>query len=185
MEFLLLVASFVVVVLATFAAFARRYRRCPSDKILVVYGKIGGHGLSARCHHGGAAFIWPIIQDYQFLELTPIPIEIKLEGALSQQNIRVNTPSTFTVGISTEPGVMENAAERVDVAGLVGDVLDVHVDQAQADLLQLDLDAVRDVLDQLVAVGVDRLDGHRGDDHAHLSEDDVARQQFDCAQFQT
>ncbi len=113
MEFLLLVASFVVVVLATFAAFARRYRRCPSDKVLVVYGKIGGHGLSARCHHGGAAFIWPIIQDYQFLELTPIPIEIKLEGALSQQNIRVNTPSTFTVGISTEPGVMENAAERL------------------------------------------------------------------------
>ena len=113
MEFLLLVASFVVVVLATFAAFARRYRRCPSDKILVVYGKIGGGGLSARCHHGGAAFIWPIIQDYQFLELTPIPIEIKLEGALSQQNIRVNTPSTFTVGISTEPGVMENAAERL------------------------------------------------------------------------
>ena len=109
----MLVASFVVVVLATFAAFARRYRRCPSDKILVVYGKIGGHGLSARCHHGGAAFIWPIIQDYQFLELTPIPIEIKLAGALSAQNIRVNTPSTFTVGISTEPGVMENAAERL------------------------------------------------------------------------
>ena len=116
MEFLFLVGTLVLVLVATLAAFATRYRRCPSDKILVVYGKIAGggaEGLSARCYHGGAAFVWPVIQDYQFLDLTPIPIEIKLEGALSQQNIRVNTPSTFTVGISTEPGVMENAAERI------------------------------------------------------------------------
>ncbi len=59
------------------------------------------------------SFIWPIIQDYQFLDLTPMPIEINLQGALSKQNIRVNTPSTFTVGVATEPGVMENAAERL------------------------------------------------------------------------
>ena len=113
MEYLILAASLVVVLFGTLFAMARRYRRCPSDKVLVVYGKIGGGGHSAKCLHGGAAFIWPLIQDYQYLDLTPIPIEIKLEGALSQQNIRVNTPATFTVGISTEPGVMENAAERM------------------------------------------------------------------------
>jgi flotillin len=93
-----------------------RYRRCPSDKILVVYGKISKTGdelRSAKCYHGGAAFILPVFQGYQYLDLTPNPIEINLQGALSQQNIRVNTPSTFTVGISTEPGVMGNAAERL------------------------------------------------------------------------
>lgn len=114
--FLFLVAGGIFAVFVTVISFASRYKRCPSDKILVVYGKISGGGvggLHARCIHGGAAFVWPVIQDYQFLDLTPIPIDIKLEGALSQQNIRVNTPSTFTVGISTEPGVMENAAERV------------------------------------------------------------------------
>lgn len=108
----------VLVMLITFFSIASRYKRCPSDQILVVYGKVSGkgaagRGLSAKCYHGGAAFIWPIFQNSQFLDLTPIPIEIRLEGALSQQNIRINTPSTFTVGISTEPGVMENAAERV------------------------------------------------------------------------
>ncbi len=94
----------------------RRYKRCPSDQILVVYGKVGskdGVGKSARCIHGGAAFIWPIIQSYQFLDLTPIPIVVDLKNALSRQNIRVNVPSRFMVGISTEPGVMENAAERL------------------------------------------------------------------------
>lgn len=92
--------------------FIRRYKRCPSDRILVVYGKVGG-GESAKCIHGGAAFIMPVIQDYEFLDLTPISIEVNLINALSKQNIRVNVPSRFTIGISTEPGVMQNAAERL------------------------------------------------------------------------
>ena len=79
---------------------------------LVVYGKVSG-GESAKCIHGGAAFIFPVIQDYQFLDLTPISIEVNLVNALSKQNIRVNVPSRFTIGISTEPGIMQNAAERL------------------------------------------------------------------------
>ncbi|PID68934.1 MAG: flotillin [Flavobacteriia bacterium] len=90
----------------------RRYKRCPSDQILVVYGKTGGE-RSAKTIHGGAAFIWPIIQDYAFLDLTPMSIEVNLTNALSKQNIRVNVPSRFTIGISTEPSVMQNAAERL------------------------------------------------------------------------
>lgn len=94
----------------------RRYKRCPSDRILVVYGRVNSGtegGRSAKCIHGGAAFIWPVIQDYEFLDLTPISIEVSLTNALSRQNIRVDVPSRFTVGISTEPGVMNNAAERL------------------------------------------------------------------------
>jgi len=112
LEYLILIGGIIVVFFSIVVALAARYKKCPSDRILVVYGKVGA-GKSAQCYHGGAAFIWPIIQDYQFLTLTPLPIDIKLEGALSKQNIRVNTPSTFTVGISTEPGVVENAAERL------------------------------------------------------------------------
>lgn len=112
----ILAIGFVVLFFFSGIFVASRYERCPSDKILVVYGKVGGKGDergSAKCYHGGGVFVVPIFQDYQFLDLTPIPIEINLQGALSRQNIRVNTPSTFTVGISIEPGVMENAAERI------------------------------------------------------------------------
>ena len=101
----------VVVVFITIAAVIRRYRRCPSDKILVVYGKTGGG--SARCIHGGGKFIWPIIQDYAYLNLTPISIDANLTNALSRQNIRVDVPCRFTVGISTESDSMNNAAERL------------------------------------------------------------------------
>ena len=94
-----------------------RYRRCPSDKIMVIYGKVGtnkdGSARSAKCIHGGAAFVWPVIQSYEYLDLTPISINVDLANALSHQNIRVDVPSRFTVGISTEPGTMQNAAERL------------------------------------------------------------------------
>jgi len=102
----------VLAIVVIFVTLIKRYKRCPSDRILVVYGKVGG-GQSAKCIHGGAAFIFPVIQDYQFLDLTPISIEVNLINALSKQNIRVNVPSRFTIGISTEPGIMQNAAERL------------------------------------------------------------------------
>lgn len=91
---------------------AGRYKRCPSDKILVVYGKVG-EGQSSNCIHGGGALIWPLIQDYQYLSLTPLTINIDLRNALSMQNIRINVPSTFTVGVSTASSIMNNAAERL------------------------------------------------------------------------
>ncbi|MGI9014702.1 MAG: flotillin family protein [Phycisphaerales bacterium] len=91
---------------------ATRYKRCPSNRILVKYGRVGG-SQAAKCTHGGGAFIWPLIQDYAYLSLEPLVIEIPLEGALSLNNIRVNVPSTFTVGISTDPVLMNNAAERL------------------------------------------------------------------------
>jgi len=106
-----------VVLLSTIILILSRYRKCPSDKVMVIYGKVGsdteGLARSARCIHGGAAFIIPVLQSYQYLDLTPISISVDLTQALSKQNIRIDVPSRFTVGISTEPGVMQNAAERL------------------------------------------------------------------------
>jgi flotillin len=106
------VVSLVIVVFFTIIFLASRYKRCPSDKILVKYGKVG-KGQSAQCIHGGGSFIWPLFQDYTYMSLTPLTISIPLTKALSLQNIRVNVPSTFTVGISTEEVIMNNAAERL------------------------------------------------------------------------
>ena len=117
MEVLTAVLIIVAVLVAAVIALLSRFRKCPSDKVLVIYGKVGtdsnGVTKSAKCIHGGAAFIVPVIQSYQYLDLTPISINVDLKNALSKQNIRVDVPSRFTVGISTEPGVMQNAAERL------------------------------------------------------------------------
>lgn len=160
MEFLIALIAIIVVLFILLFSLITRYKRCPSDKILVVYGKVGG-GKSAQCHHGGAAFIWPVVQDYQYLDLTPLPIDIRLEGALSKQNIRVNTPSTFTVGISTEPGVMENAAERMlglnmeHIKELAKDIIfgQMRVVIATMDIEEINAD--RDKLIQNISMGVE------------------------------
>ncbi|MBP5795649.1 MAG: flotillin family protein, partial [Bacteroidales bacterium] len=130
---LYLVLIIVAIVFVTFTAILARYKRCPSDKILVIYGKTGrnkqGAVSSARCIHGGASFIWPVFQSYSFLDLTPISIECNLTNALSKQNIRVDVPCRFTVGISTEPENMTNAAERLlglkidDIRNIATDIL--------------------------------------------------------------
>ena len=117
-----LVAVFVFGLVTLFTS---RYKRCPSNRVLVIYGKAGG-GEAAKCIHGGAKFVLPLVQDYAYLNLEPIQIEIPLRGALSLENIRVNVPSVFTVAIGTTPEVMQNAAIR-----LLG--LDVDEIEKQAD----------------------------------------------------
>lgn len=108
---IVLIVVAAVVLFVTIASLVSRYKRCPSDKILVIYGKTGG--TSARCVHGGGAFIWPVIQDYAFLDLKPLSIEANLTNALSRQNIRVDVPCRFTIAISTETDSMNTAAERL------------------------------------------------------------------------
>ena len=110
-EILIAICVAVVIVFALLMGILSRYRKCPSDKILVIYGKVGSDKNGQA--RSGAAFIMPIIQSYQFMDLTPISINVDLKNALSKQNIRVDVPSRFTVGISTEPGIMQNAAERL------------------------------------------------------------------------
>ncbi|MBO5659594.1 MAG: flotillin family protein, partial [Bacteroidaceae bacterium] len=102
----------IIVLVFLFLALINRYRRCPSDKVLVIYGSMRS-AKSAKCVHGGGAFVWPIIEDYAYLSLTPIGIDANLTNALSKQNIRVDVPCRFTVGISTEPDSMLAAAERL------------------------------------------------------------------------
>lgn len=117
METVILICVIAVIVFSLALILLSRYKKCPSDRIMVIYGSVGqnkdGTTKSAKCIHGGAAFIWPVFQAYQFLDLTPISISVDLKNALSRQNIRINVPSSFTVGISTEQGIMQNAAERL------------------------------------------------------------------------
>jgi flotillin len=109
-EFILIVILSAVVLLL-FLTFISRYKRCPSNKILVIYGKTGSG--AAKCVHGGAAFVLPLLQDYEYLDLEPFVVPIDLDNALSQENIRVSVPTTVTAAVSNQPGVMQNAAIRL------------------------------------------------------------------------
>ncbi|MCL1831503.1 MAG: SPFH domain-containing protein [Oscillospiraceae bacterium] len=148
----------IIILFVGFLWVVSRYRKCPSDKILVKYGKVGkdkdGQSRSAMCIHGGAAFIWPVIQSFQYMDLTPISINVDLRNALSKQNIRVNVPSRFTVGISVEPGVMQNAAERLlglkmsEIQDLASDII---LGQLRLVIATMDIEEINSNRDKFLA----------------------------------
>ena len=153
----------IIGVLAGFiilAALLNRYRRCPSDKILVIYGTTSNGG-SAKCVHGGGAFVWPIVQDYAYLSLTPISIEANLTNALSRQNIRVDVPCRFTVGISTEGESMNNAAERLlgltpnDIQEMARDILFGQLRLVIASMSIEELNSDRDKFQESIMTNVE------------------------------
>ena len=136
---LLLVMMFVPVIML-----AKYYKRCPSNKVLVVFGKGVGKG-TAKTIHGGAAFVWPLFQDYAYLSLEPITVEIDLRGALSLKNIRVAVPSSFTIGIGTVPQVMSNAAERLlglDERQVHGQAADIIIGQLRLVIATMDIEEI-------------------------------------------
>ena len=149
-EMMIMAAILVAVILLTFIGILSRYRKCKSDEVLVVYGKTGNDKKSAKLYHGGAAFVWPIIQGYEFLSMKPMQIDCKLTGALSAQNIRVDVPTTITVAISTDPEVMQNAAERMlgltmdDKQNLITDVVYGQMRLVIADMTIEELNSDRD-----------------------------------------
>jgi flotillin len=110
---ILIIAAVVVVMMMIVGFIKSTIRRCSSNQVLVVYGAFSGTGRAAKTIHGGTAIVLPLLQDYRYLSLEPIQIEIPLRGALSMENIRVNVPSVFTVAIGTQPDVMTNAAIRL------------------------------------------------------------------------
>ena len=153
----------VIGVLAAFiilTALLNRYRRCPSDKILVIYGTTSNGG-SAKCVHGGGAFVWPVVQDYAYLSLTPISIEANLTNALSRQNIRVDVPCRFTVGISTEGESMNNAAERLlgltpnDIQEMARDILFGQLRLVIASMSIEELNSDRDKFQESIMTNVE------------------------------
>ncbi|KIX12580.1 flotillin family protein [Dethiosulfatarculus sandiegensis] len=144
MAALVALGIFALFVFSIILAALSRYKRCPSDEVLVIYGKVG-KGRAARCIHGGASFVWPLIQNYRYLDLAPMTIDISLRNALSKQNIRVNVPSRFTIGISTEPDVMSLAAERLlsmDREQVEDNAKDIIFGQLRATIATMDIEEI-------------------------------------------
>ena len=133
-----------IVFMVAAIAVIRRIRTCPSDRILVKYGQVGGDRM-AKAIHGGTTFVWPVIQGYRFLDLTPMTVDIDLRGALSKQNIRVNVPSRFTFGIGTVPELMNNAAERLlslDTRQIEEAARDIIYGQLRATIAMMDIEEI-------------------------------------------
>ena len=160
METLIFIGAVALFLVGTLIAVMSRYQRCPSNQILVKYGNVG-RNKAAQPIHGGATFVWPVLQSYGFLDLTPMTIDIDLKGALSKQNIRVNVPSRFTIGIAVDEEGMNNAAVRLlglnsaQIEALAKDIIFGQLRATIATMNIEEINAEREIFEQKVTSNVE------------------------------
>lgn len=97
--------------------FASRYKVCPTNRLLVISGATSlkndlGDPMP-KVIAGGGTFVWPIIQQFDYLDLAPFTLRVALQDALSAETIRVAVPSAFTLAVGNGAPLKENAATRL------------------------------------------------------------------------
>lgn len=81
---LILIAFLLLVFALQVFSFVKRYIKVPPNKILVVYGKISqSPDEKYIMHTRGSHFVWPVIQEYAFLDLglKNLKLEVKAQDA--------------------------------------------------------------------------------------------------------
>jgi flotillin len=145
----IVVAAVALIFASMVMLFVSRYKRCPANRVLVISGKVAG-GQSARVISGGGAFVWPVVQQADFLSLLPLQIDINLTDALSLENIRVRVPSQVTVAIGDTEEYQQNAAARIlgvtpsEVGGLAMNIIFGQMRQVIASMKIEDINRDRD-----------------------------------------
>lgn len=91
---------------------ASRYKRCPADKILVVFGKTVD-GSRPQIYPGGSVFVWPVLQDFAYLDRTPLKVATKVRDAPDKDRNLVSMAGEFIVAIGDTEVLMKTAANRL------------------------------------------------------------------------
>jgi flotillin len=127
----LIIFVVLTIVVLLLIAIVKRFKRCPSDKVLVVYGKLSG-GKTSKCITGGITFIYPIIQDYEYLDLNVFKIDIK-DIFYNKDNSPIIFEIELSFGINSEPKYVGNAAEiliglsQKEINMMVNDIIYVQI----------------------------------------------------------
>lgn len=123
----------------------KQYKRCPTNRVLVIYGKTNG-GQAARTVHGGAAFVVPLLQDYAYLSLEPIRTTISSSSHGMGKQLGFEVPRVYTVAIGTTPDLLQNTAVRL--LGLNVEQISQHTNDLIIDELSRLTDTVSNDVDR-------------------------------------
>lgn len=113
------VVAILVLLVGVFAPvllYARRYKKVPPDKAMVVYGRrqVGKKGYQVIT--GGAKFIWPIVESYEFLPLGIRTLDVNVDEIVTdvlRSGAKVNIMAVAQVKVSSDPATLDTAAEHL------------------------------------------------------------------------
>ena len=111
--YLIVPIGFMVVMLAAILLLLLKYyKRCPPNCLLVIWGRTDIRG-TPRVLHGGAVFVLPLLQDFAYMSLEPIDVELSLSTQSGNKSPQFALPRKFTVAIGTAPELARTAATRL------------------------------------------------------------------------
>jgi len=148
----------VIVIVALIAVLAARYKRVPPNKAMVVYG----HRMGQKGHMiivAGGKFIYPVIEQYEFLPLDVRTLEMNFDDATvdtaaGPRKARVKATAMYKIG--SDPVVLDVAAEHLlgksdeDIERIARDILEGSLREM---LSTMDFEKVRTDRDA-VALGI-------------------------------
>lgn len=117
-EVVLLIAVLAIVagVFAPILLYSWRYKKVPPDRAMVVYGRkqIGKKGYQVIS--GGAKFIVPIVESYEFLPLDVRTLDVNVNDIVTdvaRSGAKVNIKTVAQVKVSSDPSTLDTAAEHL------------------------------------------------------------------------
>ena len=108
---IILVIAFVAIIFIQMLFLISQYKRCPPDKVLVIHGRVSQNPNEKYIvKTSGALFVWPVIQECDYLDASPDDLNIKGNG-LSKDNREVSFQSNLIFKISKKDEIAIHAAE--------------------------------------------------------------------------
>ena len=139
----------VVLVLLVLSMIASRYRKVGPNQVLIITGGLlKGPYLTVvpetstrvKVVKGGGAFVWPIIQQAQVINMDTFTYEVQVNNVMTKDNVKVNAKATATLRIGSDRKMIAIASEKI--MGLKQEDL---LDQME----RITTGAIRDTLSQL------------------------------------
>ncbi|MFK8183921.1 MAG: flotillin family protein [Phormidesmis sp.] len=110
------VALTLIVVGAIMALIKATLRICKPNEILIVSGRkyrqANGKEVGYRVIFGGRAFVIPIIERVEKMDMTTMPIPVEVNNSYAKGGTPLNIQAIATVKISSQRSVVGNAIER-------------------------------------------------------------------------
>jgi flotillin len=112
------VVGLLLAALSTFVAFARNYRKCPPNKVLVVFGRKHQQGKDQerkgyRLITGGSAFVLPLFEDFTYIGLETFSVESSVTDTPNKDGVPVTVEATANIKVSSDPERLAAAVERM------------------------------------------------------------------------
>ena len=150
---------FLIVIVVIFMS--KGYAYCPNYKAIVVFDADNKKNIK-RCVYGKDIFIIPFIEDYTFLSLKPINIDLNFRRLKTKDSLDISFFSNVIFAISPKENLLQNAANKLlwldeqEIIQLVTDIVKRQIYSAISNFSSEEIFKGEKILSDLIIKNADK-----------------------------